>query len=357
MTAIIAAALGAGLLAQQPDAAKTDPVGKGLRWLAQNQKADGTWDSPNGFAPTNVTATAGLALLMEGSTPRHGRYAPHIRRTLGWVEASAGADGQLAGSDPAERGQYIPAHAHALLFLACAYDTDDDDRRKRLAKLIERGVSFLAERQTARGGWGYAAPREASNYDDTPSTTTALQALLAARKAGFDVPPAAVDRGFGYLTKATDARGGVVTSLFNNPPAGVPGVPSYSAGAAACAMMRGAPRTGVVGQWVASGSGPTATQQTQYLRGNPAYALIALWPVARMSYGLGDGGHRKLDPDLRDDRLFRWSAYRPKLFKAILDIQTKDGNWADPSYGPAYPTALALLILQLDNDYLPAFAR
>jgi hypothetical protein len=53
----------------------------------------------------------------------------------------------------------------------------------------------------------------------------------------------------------------------------------------------------------------------------------------------------------------KWSAYRAALFKELKDAQGKDGAWVDKTSGPTYPTALALVILQFDNEYLPAFSR
>ena len=48
-------------------------------------------------------------------------------------------------------------------------------------------------------------------------------------------------------------------------------------------------------------------------------------------------------------------AYREGLFKYLASTQEAAGNWADPYAGAPYNTAVALIILQLDNNYLPAF--
>ena len=48
---------------------------------------------------------------------------------------------------------------------------------------------------------------------------------------------------------------------------------------------------------------------------------------------------------------------RAKLYKAVVATQKPDGSWADVSFGPEYATPVALVLLQLDNDFLTAFSR
>ena len=76
------------------DEAKIDVrenIRRGLEWLAKNQnKSDGHWEANGGQYPTSMTALGGMALLMEGSTLREGKYAENIRRpwTGSWTDPS-----------------------------------------------------------------------------------------------------------------------------------------------------------------------------------------------------------------------------------------------------------------------------
>src|SRR5947208_16221687 len=54
-------------------------VTKGLDYLAKSQNRDGHWEANGGQYPMAMTALAGTAMLMEGSTIRHGKYADRIR--------------------------------------------------------------------------------------------------------------------------------------------------------------------------------------------------------------------------------------------------------------------------------------
>ena len=358
MNAVVALALLAPAADPEPAAPDvTDSVRTGLKWLAAQQRDDGSWSGTLNGAPTTITAIAGLAFLMEGSTPKSGPYAPNLRKALAWFEKKAGTNGMLASNGTNETYQYVPSHANALLFLVCVHDVDDDpERARRIAPLIEKAVTFVVGCQTSRGGWGFISARDGNDYDDGYSTATVLQALFAARRAGFDVPKSATDKGVRYLVNSTNRDGGVIYSIYGGAvPRGNDGQPLHTAGAAAGLLMTDGARPEVLAKWVRNAHSSTAPQLRD-LR-NTSYVLHMHYHMARAAYALGESGHARLEPDARGADLLKWSAYRATAFKAVKAAQGKDGGWADPSVGPTYSTALALVILQLDNGYLPAFSR
>ena len=53
-------------------------VAKGLEYLAKQQHKDGHWGANGDQYPVSMTALAGMALLMEGSTIREGKYSDQI---------------------------------------------------------------------------------------------------------------------------------------------------------------------------------------------------------------------------------------------------------------------------------------
>jgi prenyltransferase beta subunit len=334
-----------------------DTVHSGLKWLAEQQKDDGSWTGVNNASPTTFTATAGLAFLMEGSTPKAGKYAPQLRRAITWMEKNAQKSGCIGGRHPAEVGQYLPSHANALLFLVCVADVDDDtDRVKRVRAIVENAIAFVAEGQTSRGGWGLVRVQDSEN-DNGIQTTAVLQALFAARKAGFDVPKAVTEKAVQYLTKATNREGGIIYSIYGGVmPQGRDGQPQITAAAAAGLLMFDGVRPDVLPRWIRNANTESLRLMVG-VRNTGSFGLFQQYQMARACFALGESGHAKMEPDLREKDLVKWSAYRARLFKEIKTAQRKDGSWADIYVGPVYSTSLALIILQLDNDYLPAFSR
>jgi hypothetical protein len=324
-------------------------VAKGLKWLAEQQKEDGNWVGRADSQPTMTTSMAGLALLMEGSTLKHGKYAPNLRKAVEWLEKNAQPSGLLATKHPTEVAQPTTTHAYALLFLACVYDVDDDAvRHKRLGKLLTEAVDYAETTQSGRGGWGNNV--RAGRADDPLTTVTMLQGLMAARKAGIDVPGKLIDKAIGYtVTALTD---GPNLDLLVADSSDVP--PRTLSGATAALFMFDGRRPAAFVRWLGNLS-------TTGVRPWPARASTASmstqFHMARVAYALGENGHRQFDPDARAENLLKWSAYRETVFRSIKAAQSADGSWVETVPGPVFGSAVALVILQMENDYLSAFSR
>lgn len=340
-----------------PDISKT--VRAGLAFLAFQQKADGSWTLSDDSAPTRVTAATGLALLMEGSTLSHGEYAPNLRKAVEWFEKKA-ADVPTLGRDRNSLGTVTRDHAHAILFLVSVCDVDEDaERVARLTKLIDRAIEEAVKAQTARGGWSLGLA-VGNTSDTTENTADILHALLAARRSGFSVPWHATHKGLAYFDKAKARSGGLTASISGGDARyGSDGRGGHLTGtynATAVALMAEGERSGALPQWTKY----TATEsrsQFKPLGAGGVYIVLQHFHAARACYLLGENGHRRLDPKATGDARITWSAHRARLFDELKDAQRADGYWNDRSSGRVHPTALALIILQLDNEYLPAFAR
>src|SRR5260370_37204180 len=83
------------LRADELDPKVKNAVNKGLSWLAKIQNRDGHWEAAGGQYAPAMTGMAGMAMLMEGSTTREGKYANNIRKARDWFLAHSQTNGLL----------------------------------------------------------------------------------------------------------------------------------------------------------------------------------------------------------------------------------------------------------------------
>ena len=130
-----------------------ETVRKGLDYLIRNQFKDGHWGANGDQYPVSMTALAGMALLMEGSTVRDGKYATSIRKAADWLmERSMRGqqrDGLIGNPEhPTEAGRYMYGHGFAMLFLSSVYgDEEDRERREKLKDILTRAVKYCGNAQ------------------------------------------------------------------------------------------------------------------------------------------------------------------------------------------------------------------
>src|SRR5271170_7870885 len=102
-------------------------IDKGLDWLGKQQFRDGHWEANGGQYPTTITALSGMALLMEGSTMREGKYSERIRRAVDWLVERSQRNGLIGNPNNfSEAARYMYGHGFSLLFLASVYGEEED---------------------------------------------------------------------------------------------------------------------------------------------------------------------------------------------------------------------------------------
>jgi hypothetical protein len=329
-------------------------VRKGLDYLAKNQAKDGHWEALGAQYPVTMTGISGMAMLMEGSTIREGRYKDNIRRATDWLMAHSMPNGMLGNPNiPGEAGRYMYGHGFATLFLSCVVGEEEEgDRRRRLVDILERACKFSHAAQTSRGGWGYVSAREGGNFDEGSVTITQVQALRAARNAGVPVPQEAIKMAQKYLNDSTDSSGGVVYSLGNGMAMGG-GRPALTAAAIACGFSFGDYNSPLVKKWF-----KFCQQNLQGLGGaRMGHDEYTHYYYAQAVYMLGEDGYLRLFPDSKASERMTWSGYKKDNFAGIISSQSSDGSWSGGHVGPAFITPVYLTILQLDNAALPIYQR
>ena len=194
-------------------------VERGLRYLAAAQNPDGTWSSGRAGDPKaqrerfagGVTGTVLLAFHADGRTAmRQGPFTETVRRAMGAILRSEDRRTGLLGSFARGPANDRPLcnHAPALAALAEGYALDygllPDVTRKELSAVVERAVAATLRAQRDDGSFGYA-PDAAQG--DASVTLMQVEALDAARRAGFAVDPEALRRAGAWLRERLGADG------------------------------------------------------------------------------------------------------------------------------------------------------
>lgn len=312
-------------------------IDRALEFLGAAQAADGSYGDRNGSGNVAVSALAGLALLAAGHQPGRGRYGKNIGRIADYLVARAGPSGYLQNADPFLSHSAMYQHGFGTLFLSEVHGTFPDPKRQAAVRdMLEKAIGLTVKSQNKEGGWRYE-PKSTSNAD-VSVTVAQLMAMRAAKNAGIYIDKAAVDKCVEYIKGCRMPDGGFcymkdqkqTGSMFPRSAAAVVGL--YSAGI-------------YEGDYIEKGlkylmrylpAGPknhVELRQDHYYYGQ-YYAALAMWTA---------GGTY-------------WAEWFSAIRNELLSRRNTLGVW-DDFYGTPYATAMAAIILQLPNNYLPIMQK
>lgn len=327
------------------DAARED-IRRGLNYLVRQQHQDGSFGAGRHRGNVAITSLAGLALMANGSQPGRGPYGREVADALQYVigqerqrHQNRAAPGFLYNPTRIQHGPMY-GHGFGTLFLAEAYGmVPDRNLASRLRATLGRATQLIINSQNRDGGWRY---RPFPSDADISVTICQIMALRAARNAGFYVPRNVVDNCINYVKDCQSRDGGFryqkrrgTQTGFARTAAGL--VALYSAG-----LYEDETITRAL-NFLHDHCRPTIRNRPRHLNMDinlhfyygHYYAAQAMWIA---------GGHwwRTWFPEIRDD-----------LHRRRRD----DGSWYDGRIDPHYCTAMALIVLQVPNNYLPIFQR
>ncbi len=299
-------------------------VERGLEYLASKQSADGSWGGDRYGKHVGITALACLAFMADGSFPGRGPYGQQVERGLDFVLASAQETGFIA-ADTSHGPMY--GHGFATLFLGEIYGMSPDPR---VREALVKAVRLIVSTQNDEGGWRY---HPIPNQADISVTICQIMALRSAREAGIHVPHETILRAIEYVEECQDASTGGFRYMLNG---GGPAFPRSAAGVASLYYA------GVY-------EGNAIEQGLQYLKRE------------RQRTGNRDIGHYYYGHYYAAQAMFlaggeHWQGWFPGIRDELIARQRNDGGWPS-SHGDSYATAMALLIIQVPNRYLPIFQR
>ncbi|MFT7618627.1 MAG: hypothetical protein ACI97A_002274 [Planctomycetota bacterium] len=323
----------------------------GLLSLSKSQNADGSIGGKNAQSSRiAVTSLALLAFLADGNSESRGAFCAQVRSAIAFLCRCSLKSGPRRGYFEANGDTVSRMHGHgyATLALCQAYGQYGAGRKfvgtsADLRQVIANAVDLIVRSQNSAGGWYY---QPLDSVDDEGSITVCMiQALRAARNAGFAVRTSVIDKAIGYIRASQNKDGSVRYSLRNQRPG------SFELTAAGCATLAYGGRYNSK-EVVAARSYLWNIHENVFNDSNLSYpyygyfyALQALW---------------------FDYESNRWDIWFPKFvnwYWEQWDNQSRtyshvpNGRHKEMEYGIEYRTALATLSLQIPNQFLPIFAK
>ncbi len=308
-------------------------VERGLAYLSRRQIARGSGKGAFGTSGYSggvaVCGLAGLAFMAAGNPPGQGPYGKHVDRCIDFLLKCTSPQGYISAPRGGQDRMY--GHGFATLFLAEAYGMSmHKDEDSRLGKKLRSAVKLIVDTQNDAGGWRYQPVKRDA---DLSITICQIMALRAARDAGINVPEQTRTRCIDYVKKSQNTDGSFRYTL--------------SSGGRGTFPLTGA---GIVALNSAGiYSGPEIEKALSYLmrslpRGSISggYYFYGHYYSAQAAWHAGGDYWRKWFTAIRD---------------TLLKNQRGDGSWHDHTAGAEFGTAVACIILQLANNYLPVFAE
>jgi hypothetical protein len=267
-------------------------------------------------------------------------YGKLIHDALRFVMSKENLDGRHPGflHNPAFNSHGpMYGHGFATLFLGEVYGmVHDRTLREQVREKLHRAVQLIlkAQKRNFEGGWRYQPD---SQDADLSVTICQIMALRSARNAGIFVPKSAVDRCTEYVKACQDKMEGWFKYMKRGGGGAQQGFARTAAGI--CALNA----AGIYkGEEIDRGlrylirnkpGGGYGLPDIHFFYGH-YYAVQAMWTAG------GDF----------------WNEWYPAIRQALLARQTHEGSWRD-QISDHYATAMACIILQVPNNYLPILQK
>jgi len=323
-----------GMITPETDRAIT----VGLTYLKSQQGAGGSFGTNAYRGNVAVTSLAALAMMASGSQPGRGPYGRTITDALRFVlnQEDGNTPGFLHNPAGTPHGPMY-GHGFGTLFLAEAYGmVQERDLRDRVRNTLKRAVRLILDSQNSEGGWRYLP---GSRDADISVTVCQIMALRAARNAGFAVPKSKVDACVEYVKRCQDRQGGWFRYMAQG---GGTEVQAFARTAAGVAALYSA---GIyTGEVVESG--------LRFLRESYRPRFQVFRPDMHYFYG-----HYYAAQVMWTAGGKYWSEWFPSIRDELMPPrQRPEGYWPDPICHH-YGTAMACIILQIPNNYLPILQK
>ncbi|HEX8325596.1 MAG TPA: prenyltransferase/squalene oxidase repeat-containing protein [Tepidisphaeraceae bacterium] len=302
-------------------------VDRGLEALAKRQQKDGSFGTTMG-RQVAIASLCAMAYMQAGNLPGRGKYGVEVEKAAAFVLSATQESGLIsADSDPSP----MYGHGFAALFLGEVYGMTGDERVK---EKLQKAVRLIERSQNEQGGWRYQpAPVDA----DISVTITQIMALRGARDAGIKVEKEVVDRAIQYVRRCQNSDGGFAYRLQQ----GYGGESGFARTGAGVASLF----------YAGISEGKEITNGLNFLRKFVPGKSVRSDNEGSYFYGQYYAVQAMYQAGGRD-----WATWFPAIRDQLLQRQNKaTGLWTG-DVNEEYATAMALLILQMPNRYLPVYS-
>ncbi len=329
----------------------------GLRWLAENQGAEGNWESND----LGLVAVGALAYMSAGYAPGRGKYGANLQRALDYIVNNAKGSG-LLNIAHGRRDMYNHGLATVVLGQANGMTTTRD---QQLNKVLDRALKLIADTQCDDGGWRYESERHPTGNDLSLAVMQA-KALRSAMDSGLEVPPEIVRRAIAGVRehyqpqgiKKTDAESEQmrVPGFFTYQRSGGGGTIAMSAAGVVCLQ-----EFGEYGDWRIGknmeviGAAIQGLPKAGARNGSMPFDAYTLYYVGQALYQVGEQDWEKHYPILRDYLVASQfqDAANPRLHGGWDDHGARGERRVGGVPGYLYATSVACFVLAMPNRYLP----
>jgi hypothetical protein len=313
-------------------------------FLLENQNRDGSFSllrserESGSAAPIAVTGLASLSLMASGRLPAgrsvRGSLGRPVQRAVRWLIDRCDEHGEFRADDDTVSKMHGQGYALLALTHAVGMYGNNEPERVRLHGAIERAVQLVDRTQGLQGGWYYDAKR--STHHEGSITVCMIQALRAAKDAGFVVDPDVIKKAEGYMKRSQDKESGRFRYAIGNDRM------TWALTAAALATLNAMGNYGSV----ELNNGFDALRREDPFTGAGRPDMFQLYGAfyAAQSYWAW-----------HDARLFE--SWWPHFLDYCDKQQRDDGSFSHGKYGKVYATAIVSLTLQVPLGYLPMFQR
>jgi len=337
-------------------------IDAGLAYLAQNQHSDGSFGTGGYEGNVAITSLGALAMMSGGHQPGRGKYGKVVRDALEYVlsQEQGNPPGFLYNARPWRQGGHGPMYGHGFgtLFLAEVYGMiHNKELRDRLHDTLKRAVELIIKSQNKAGGWRY---KPGDGEADISVTICQIMALRAARNAGIAVPKETADNCIRYVKLCQNLRNGdgdLIRGSFNymsGQGGGMGGGVQQIAFARTAAGVVALNSAGVYSsREVDEGLNYLIRWKQKQVNGDRSLMAFR-GPDIHYFYG-----HYYAVQAMWTRGGSYWSQWFPFVREELLTHSQRrapDGSWHD-NICSHYATAMACIVLQVPNNYLPILQK